>query len=224
MKEIKAIIKRLTLLYYVFLVVIIVAVSINVCWVVRGDALRSWDDYASVLPADTVGDAMSFGMVALRWGRVDTITMESGVRLTVVPRAVDLLVENPVGDVLGDGEVWVSLVGNFVVLLSSLVFGVVFLVLVYTLGLSIVRQDIFNGRSVVLLKCFAVCMVVLFVAIDVNLWIDGGVVARYLEFPYEVKGGFRFSFSTIIIALLIYMFAEFLTIGRRLKQEQDLTI
>lgn len=225
MKEIKAIIKRLTLLYYVFLVVIIAAVSINVYWVIKGDVIRSWDEYAAVSPSDSLGDAMSFSLIKLRSAKADTLTLSSGVRLTVVPRVVDLLVENPVGDVLSDGEVVVSLIGNLVVLLSSLIFAVVFLVLVFTLGRSIVRQDIFNRRSVALLKWFAVCMVVVFVAIDVNMWVDERVVSHYLAIPgYVQKTGFTLSFSTIIVALLVYMFAEFLRVGERLKQEQDLTI
>lgn len=225
MKEIQAIIKRLTLLYYVFLVVIIAAVSINVYSVFKGDAIRSWGEYASADGVDLPGDAMSFNLIKLQSAKADTLDLGSGVRLTVIPRMVDMLVETTSGDVLSDGEVLVSLIGNLVVLVSSLIFAVVFLILVFTLGRSIVRQDIFNNRSVVLLKWFAVCMVVLFVAVDVNMWIDEQVVSRYLTMPGYVQNvGFTVSFSTIIVALLIYMFAEFLRIGQKLKQEQDLTI
>lgn len=223
MKEIQAIIKRLTLLYYVFLVVIIAAVSINIYSAARGDFAKSWDNYMDM--SAEPGDAMSFNVIKLQSAKADTLTLSSGARLTVVPRTVDMLVETPSGTVLSDREVVVSLIGNLVVTISSMVFAVVFLVLVFTLGRSIVKQDIFNNRSVVLLKWFAVCMVVMFVAVDVNMWIDDQVVLRWTALSdYVPKGGFRISFSTIIVALLIYMFAEFLRIGQKLKQEQDLTI
>lgn len=231
MKQIDKALRRIRILYYVFIAAFIIDIGYGLY---AGD----WQSFV---------EGFKSGQEAARAEHEDfTYTITSGIiekhkRVTpdyIIPVGEGGTSEVEITDThheivlkLSDGEKPSTGYTIFKVffMLFAVVSGIWALVLTFKviirIGYSIIKKDVFNARIIRTCRRYAIIIAVFAVTHGLLDFVEGWMISGYLHgTEWEFTLRFPFNLSMLSSAVLVYMFSEVLRIGNILQQEQELTI
>lgn len=234
MKELKPIMSRIKLLYCVFLLVMVVSVFFNTVDIAHVNNRASFRRSVSGVDFNNDAAGGDFNLTSFVNINFDSISRSSIVTLGVdsvrskvyvVPSSCDVVIEEWGDDVLTDKQNRIIYIANVALIASWVVYSVFFIIVIFVLGRSVIKQDMFNRLSVRMLRWFAVTLMIFWAASEfyqmADYWVVVDVMNKLGDFAIS---GYKPNFAFLITALMVYLFAELLALGLRLKEDQDLTI
>lgn len=230
MKTRKKILRRLTILYVLFFAIIAVSIVLSFDSAAFGegfrtgvnDANRVWDENRSGQRVDIFYDLraatgnMDFNMPVFR-------SQDGSVTVSARPSKIDVEAVSE-GASHFPGSSLGLVFGVFSILTYGAIFVIIFLIL-HSLRKSIRTEDVFERSNIVLTRLIGILLIAGSLLFSLASWIEGRAVAPYFEGSgYALNTSFPFSFSELIMGVLIFFVAEVFAIGSRLSEEQKLTI
>lgn len=227
--------KRLKVLYYIFLALIL---TVGIGSFVVGFN----DGYHSVLRAQSIEEkeyilkpmkkenwlVKNFKQKESRKLVIDTVIDNDSIRVVAFENDVsyDMLVEGNQGVGIFGWRMAIFILIRLVFCFAVLGMIVVMVMFLINVGRSIARKDIFNRKTVRLCRWFAVLVVVTTLGMGLSELIESMSVVEYLDGTGWVVDQMSYSVVVdgVVTGVLFLLFAEILSMGCILKEEQDLTV
>ncbi len=212
MGKIERTLKRLRIVYYILLIVIGISI-----YQTLGPALRS-----ASLKSEQSRDMLDVDNLSLREpGKELFVSSDSAIQIRLSGFQANIRKGT---EVLRPWELIVMGAARIVGVLGFLIFLLIFVYSLYTITRSIFRKDIFNKRTIITCKLLALFWLITFLGVKTSVYFEKLAASRALDtigWPVDVH--YYFS-GSVVTAIIIYIFAEVLSVGYELKKEQDLTV
>lgn len=231
MQNKKKTIRRLTVLYVLFFIVIATSIvlSFNATAFNEGfmtgmsDAQRMFEDKGAGNKVSIFYDMrpstgyMDFNMPIFE-------SADSSIAIKARPSRIDVEAISPgmANHFRGTG------LAMFFSILSLLTYGAIFIIIfliLTSLRKSIRTDDVFDRSNIVMTRVIAVLLIVGSLLFSFASWIECRSIAPFFEGSgYAINTSFPFNFSELIMGIIVLFVAEVFAIGTSLSEEQKLTI
>lgn len=223
----KKTLRRLTVLYVVFFVVIGVSVALTFnsnggFTVGRTDAHKMFEQgLREGMTGNIIYDV-----------RVSTVQTDFNEPLSgemgdpwvsARPSAVDVKIISEKGDHLPGttAALWFAFLSALV---YASIFVVIFMIL-RSLRRSVRTDNVFGRHNIVWTRLIGVLLIVGSLLLSLSSWLDSRAVAPFFEGSgYEINTSFPFDFGQLIMGVMVFVVAEIFVIGYTLSEERKLTI
>ncbi len=223
----KQTLRRITLLYIIFFAVILISLvfSVNSSAFSEGfktgynDGLRIMGDAVNENKVQIVYDLS--GKTSDMDFNIPVYSVPDELTIKARPAKIDIEAISPQG--IG-GIYYTLLIGLLATFTYAAIFVIIFMIL-GSLRRSIRTGDMFDKSNIARTRLTGILLIGASLLMSLALWLESRALAPYFEeSSLTINTSFPFSFTEIIIGVLIFVVAEVLAIGYSISEEQKLTI
>lgn len=233
MRTKKKILKRIQTLYVIFFAVMIASIVIGVTGndfrTGYNDAIRDSEQIELDAKGKELHSKHLFSLSNKTANRVHDFTIispsDSSTMAGARVQSFDLKLISEDGSSLHS---WLTITSSLlltVAILSYTAIFIIILIIINSLRHSVKTENIFDRRNILLTRAIGILIICASVCASLSFYFDSLFAVQYMaNSPYTIDTSIPFTFSDIIMGILIMFIAEVFAIGYDVSQEQKLTI
>lgn len=233
MRTKKKILKRIQILYVIFFVIMIASIVIGVTGndfrTGYNDAMRDSKQTELEGSSKELQTKHIFSLGNKTANRIHDITIlstpDSSTMASARVQSFDLKLISKEGSSLRSGLTITSSLLLTVAIMSYIAIFIIILIIINSLRRSVKTENIFERRNILLTRAIGILIICASICASLSLYFNSLFAAQYMaNSPFTVDTSISFTFSDIIMGILILFIAEVFAIGYDVSQEQKLTI
>jgi hypothetical protein len=230
MRTKKQTLRRITLLYVVFFVVIAISLVLTFNTSAFSEGFNTgYNDANRIMRGGPAGDKVQIvydlsGRASDMDFDIPVYSSEDGaLSINARPSKIDIEAVSKEGEGL-TGMSYTTIFIALGAITYAAIFVVIFLIL-RSLRRSIRTEEMFDRANIARTRLTGILLIGGSLLMSLASWLDSRAVASYFEGSgLAINTAFAFNFTELIIGVLIFVIAEVFAIGYSISQEQKLTI